>query len=388
MENSIDKSIKQTGRNVRKMTRAVKKMSLSALSLTRKKHDTYKLSKSAGTAPGTLIYTGINTSEPVEVSMYQYDEESFTKKQSGELGQIVEEINPEKHNWINISALHNAQLVQQLGDHFKLHLLVMEDIMNTVLSPQFEDYEDYLFLTLKMLKVNPDTKLIEQEHVSFILGDHYLISFQETKHDVFEPVRQRLEAQKGRIRRRKIDYLLYALIDVIVDNYYTITEEINDHMNALEDELIHEPKHDVVERITHQKRQIIELRKIVYPLREALRKLKNEEELIQHNTMRYFDDVYSHIDHVIGTMESQREVLTGFMDLYMSTISNRMNNVMKTLTIIATIFIPLTFVAGIYGMNFDHMPELHYKWGYHISLGVMSVLGIGMYIYMRSRKWF
>lgn len=388
MKSPLEKSVQQTSIQVKKMTRAVKKMSLNALSLNKKNHDSYKLSESAGTAPGTLIYTGINTGEPVEITLYQYDEEQIEKQQSANLQEILNQINPNKCNWLNISGLHNTQLIQEVGDHFGLHLLVMEDIMNTVLSPQFEDYEDHLFVTLKMLKVNPESRMIEQEHVSFILGDHFLISFQETKQDVFEPVRQRLEGQKGRIRKRRIDYLLYALIDVIVDNYYTITEEVNDHMNALEDELIHDPKHNVVERITHQKRQIIELRKIVYPLRDALRKLNNEEELIQEHTMRFFDDVYSHIDHVIGTMESQREVLIGFMDLYMSTISNRMNNVMKTLTIIATIFIPLTFVAGIYGMNFDHMPELHYKWGYPIAVGTMFVLGIGMYIYMRSRKWF
>ncbi|MDF9800608.1 magnesium transporter [Catalinimonas alkaloidigena] len=388
MQNPIEKSVRQTTRNVRKVTRAVRDMSLSALSLTRKKHDSFKLSQSAGTSPGTLIYTGVNTEEPVEISLYQYDEQGISKHQSDKLQEVLSIMSREKFNWVNISALHNTQLIQEVGDHFGLHLLAMEDIMNTVLSPQFEDYEDHLFLTLKMLKVNPETKLIEQEHVSFILGENYLVSFQETKHDVFEPVRHRLENQKGRIRKRKIDYLLYALIDVIVDNYYTITEEINDHMNALEDELIKEPKHDVVERITHQKRQLIELRKIVYPLRDALRKLNTEDELIQENTMRFFDDVYSHVDHVIGTMESQREVLIGFMDLYMSTISNRMNNVMKTLTIIATIFIPLTFVAGIYGMNFDHMPELHYEWGYPVAVGTMLVLGIGMYIYMRSRKWF
>lgn len=388
MHNPIEKSVRETTRSVKKVTRAVRKISLNALTFNRKKHNSYKLSQSAGTAPGTLIYTGINTEEPVEITLHQYCEENIETKQSANLQEILGQIDKGKQNWINISALHNTQLVQEVGDYFELHPLVMEDIMNTVLSPQFESYEDYLFLTLKMLKINPKTRMIEQEHVSFILGDYFLISFQETKQDVFEPVRQRLNGQKGRIRKRKPDYLLYALIDVIVDNYYTITEEVNEHMDELEDELIHDPRQDVVERITHQKRQIIELRKIVYPLRDVLSKLNTEEKLVQGQTMRFFNDVYSHVDHVIGTMESQREVLIGFMDLYMSTISNRMNNVMKTLTIIATIFIPLTFVAGLYGMNFDNMPELHYQWGYQIALGIMFVLGVGMYIYMRSRKWF
>ena len=352
MENPIEKSMRQTSRNVRKVTRAVKKMSLDALSFNRKKQNAYRLSQSAGNAPGTLIYTGRNTSEPPELTLYRYNEESLDKDHGTDLREVLGKLDKNRCNWLNISAIHDTEMIRELGDFFGLHLLVQEDILNTVLSPQYEDYDDYLFLTLKMLRINEETRLIEQEHVSFILGDYFLISFQETRQDVFEPVRYRLEGHKGRIRKRNIDYLLYALIDVIVDNYYTITEEVNDHMNNLEDELINDPQHNVVQRITHQKRQIIELRKIVYPLREALRKLNNEEELIQDHTMRFFDDVYSHVDHVISTMESQREILSGFMDLYMSTISNRMNNVMKTLTTIATIFIPLTFVAGLYGMNF------------------------------------
>ena len=388
MENPIEKSMRQTSRNVRKVTRAVKKMSLDALSFNRKKQNAYRLSQSAGNAPGTLIYTGRNTSEPPELTLYRYNEESLDKDHGTDLREVLGKLDKNRCNWLNISAIHDTEMIRELGDFFGLHLLVQEDILNTVLSPQYEDYDDYLFLTLKMLRINEETRLIEQEHVSFILGDYFLISFQETRQDVFEPVRYRLEGHKGRIRKRNIDYLLYALIDVIVDNYYTITEEVNDHMNNLEDELINDPQHNVVQRITHQKRQIIELRKIVYPLREALRKLNNEEELIQDHTMRFFDDVYSHVDHVISTMESQREILSGFMDLYMSTISNRMNNVMKTLTTIATIFIPLTFVAGLYGMNFEYMPELGWENGYFIALGVMFLLGIGMYIYMRMQKWF
>jgi len=388
MQNPIEKSVRQTSRSVKKMTAAVKKMSLEALALNRKKHNSYRLSESAGNAPGTLIYTGRNTSEQPELTLYQYDQQSLDKHRGTDLTDILGKLDRRQCNWLNISAIHDTEMIREMGEFFGLHLLVQEDILNTVLSPQFEDYDDYLFLTLKMLKINEETRLIEQEHISFILGDFYLISFQETKQDVFEPVRRRLEGHKGRIRKRGIDYLLYALIDVIVDNYYTITEEINDHMNHLEDELIKDPRHDVVERITHQKRQLIELRKIVYPLREALRKLNNDDELIQQNTKRFLDDVYSHIDHVISTMESQREILTGFMDLYMSTISNRMNNVMKTLTTIATIFIPLTFVAGIYGMNFEYMPELKSDNGYFFALGAMLLMGIGMYIYMRKQKWF
>ena len=358
------------------------------LPLLKKKPTTYKLSQNAGTAPGTLIYTGKNTDEKPELTLYRYDEENIEEFQSESVSEILAKMSPDKCNWFNISALNNTDLIQEVGDHFELHPLVLEDILNTVLSPQYEDYDDYLFITLKMMSVDTKHQSIEQEHISFILGKHYLISFQERKKDVFEPVRQRLEAYKGRIRKRGIDYLLYALIDVIVDNYYTITEEYGDQLSDLENDLIYHPQESAIEQITHYKRQLTELRKHIYPLREALQTLISQEVLIDEKTLRFFGDVSSHVDHVINTMEQQRETLTSFMDLYMTNLSNKMNNVMKTLTIIATIFIPLTFVAGIYGMNFDNMPELHYKYGYPIALGSMLVTGLVMYIYMRNREWF
>ena len=378
----------QMRRNLSRIKKLDPRHLIDYLPLLRKKPDTYKLSQTAGTAPGTLVYTGKNTEEKPEITLYRYDEEQLEEFQSETLGDILAKMEPEKANWINISALHNIPLIQEVGDHFDLHPLVMEDILNTVLSPQYEDYDDYLFITLKMMCVDPKHQSIEQEHVSFILGKNYLISFQERKKDVFEPVRQRLEAHKGRIRKRGIDYLLYALIDVIVDNYYTITEEYGDQLSELENELIYNPQESAIEQITHYKRQLIELRKNIYPLREALMTLTSQATLVKQQTIRFLGDVSSHIDHVINTMEHQRETLTSFMDLYMTNLSNKMNNVMKTLTIIATIFIPLTFVAGIYGMNFDNMPELHYKWGYPIALGSMLVTGLVMYVYMRNRDWF
>lgn len=358
------------------------------LPLLKKRPPAYKLSQDAGNAPGTLVYTGKNTEEKPVLTFYRYDKDQIEECQYDTFAEIVAKMNPAKANWINISALNNTDLIQEVGDHFDLHPLVTEDILNTVLTPQYEDYGDYLFLTLKMMSVDPEQQSVEQEHVSFILGKHYLISFQERQKDVFEPVRQRLEAHKGRIRQRGVDYLLYALVDVIVDNYYTITEEYSEQLADLEDELIYRPHERAIERITHYKRQLTELRKHIYPLREALQTLISQENLVKQQTLRFFGDVASHVDHVINTMEQQRETLTTFMDLYMTTLSNKMNNVMKTLTIIATIFIPLTFVAGIYGMNFDHMPELHYEYGYPIALGSMLITGLVMYVYMRNREWF
>ncbi len=363
----------------------IKKILVSTL---RKKIPSYRLSQNAGASPGTLIYTGKVKDEEAEVTLLQYNENAINKTERKDLPEILSKISPSQANWINVSAIHHTEVIQKIGDHFNLHPLVLEDIPNTLLSPQYEDFDDYLFITLKMLSVNAESHLVEQEHVSFILGKNYLLSFQERKKDVFDPVRQRLEKARGKIRKRGVDYLLYALIDVIVDNYYAITEEVSEKMNQLESELIRRPTPRAVEKIANYKKQLIELRKTVYPLRDALGKLDNEEELIEQGTMRFFKDVYSHVEHVINTMETQRDILTGFMDLYMSTLSHKMNEVMKTLTIIATIFIPLTFVAGVYGMNFQYMPELQWKWGYFASLGLMFLVGIIMYIYMKSRRWF
>ncbi|MEQ9440752.1 MAG: magnesium/cobalt transporter CorA [Cyclobacteriaceae bacterium] len=348
----------------------------------------YRISKHAGTAPGTLIYTGKNVDEPIEMTVFQYTEDEFQRDTYDKVASTIAKIDPTKANWINVSAIYDTSIVQQMGDHFCLHPLVTEDILNTVLSPQYENYEDYLFITLKMLNINEKNHHVEHEHISFILTPKVLISFQEQRKDVFDPVRERLEAAKGRIRKRGTDYLLYALMDVIVDNYYTVTEEYNEQLILLEDSLIRNPTQDAMERITFYTRHVVELRKSVLPLREALSKLINDESFIEENTRRFFRDVYSHLEQAISTMESQREVLNGLMNLYMSMLSNKMNNVMKTLTIIATIFIPLTFVAGIYGMNFEDMPELHWQWGYPAVLGFMLVSGLLMYIWMRTKRWF
>nr|WKN39107.1 magnesium/cobalt transporter CorA [Tunicatimonas sp. TK19036] len=348
----------------------------------------YRISKHAGAAPGTLIYTGKKVDEPIEITVLQYTEDELNRHTNASVADAIAQIDMNQENWINVSAIYDTSIVQQLGEHFCLHPLVTEDILNTVLSPQYENYEEYLFITLKMLNLNEETHHIEQEHISFILTPQVLISFQEQRKDVFDPVRERLEAAKGRIRKRGTDYLLYALMDVIVDNYYTVTEEYNEQLILLEDSLIRNPTQDAMERITFYTRHVVELRKSVLPLREALSKLINDESFVEENTRRFFRDVYSHLEQAISTMETQREVLNGLMNLYMSMLSNKMNNVMKTLTIIATIFIPLTFVAGIYGMNFDNMPELHWELGYPAVLVFMLVSGVLMYLWMRTNRWF
>ncbi|MGD1889940.1 MAG: magnesium/cobalt transporter CorA [Cyclobacteriaceae bacterium] len=348
----------------------------------------YRISKHAGTAPGTLIYTGKNVGEPIEFTLFQYTEEEFRHQTFGKVADVFAQIDPNQANWINVSAIHDTSVVREIGEYFGLHPLVTEDILNTVLSPQYEDYDDYIFITLKMLNFNEETHYVEQEHISFILTPNVLVSFQERQKDVFDPVRERLETAKGRIRKRGIDYMLYALMDVVVDNYYSVIEEYNEQFILLEGNLIRNPNQEMMERITFYTRHVVELRKSITPLREALSTLINDDSFIEEATRRFFRDVYSHLEQAISTMETQREILNGLMNLYMSMLSNKMNNVMKTLTIIATIFIPLTFVAGIYGMNFQHMPELTWEWGYPAVMGFMLVTGLLMYIWMHNKRWF
>ena len=369
--------------------RVLKKLLNHPLNPLRIGHNSYKLSQKAGAPPGTLVYTGISKDEVAEITLHRYDAEGIEVYQSEDVTEVLQKMDLNKSNWINISALNNVEIVQQVGEHFSLHPLVLEDILTTQQLPNMEDYDTYIFFTLKMLSINPETHRIEQEHVSLILGDNYLLSFQERKVDVLKPLRERLQNAKGRIRTRRVDYLLYTLIDVIVDNYYLVTEDLNEKIAELELEMLADPDHGSVEKVAGYKKRLLHLKRVIFPLREALRRLtKEEDEIITSQTVHYIEDVISNVEHIIQTMETQREMLTQLMELYMSTLSNRMNNVMKTLTVIATIFIPLTFVAGVYGMNFEYMPELEWKWGYPAVWGVMFVMGLIMLLYMKSKKWF
>jgi magnesium transporter len=278
--------------------------------------------------------------------------------------------------------------IEKLGENFGIHRLVLEDILNTEHTPKIEVYEDYLFFTLKMITLGED-KGIESEQVSIILGDNYVISFQEKEGDVFDPVRERLRGQKGKIRARGADYLLYALVDVIADNYFVIIDAYGDILEELEDEIFMEPREDHLQVVQQSKRDLIKLRKSVFPLREAVLFLeRSDTKLVKAETAPFFRDVYDHVLHVTESIESFRELNTGLKDIYLSRLSMKMNEVMQTLTIIATIFIPLTFVAGVYGMNFENMPELGWKYGYLAVWIVMLAITTLLIFYFRRKRWF
>jgi magnesium transporter len=347
-----------------------------------------KRSKTIGQPPGTLVHIGEKKAEEMRITIIDYDETHFEEKEA----KTVEECFPFKDTptvtWINIDGLHQVEIIEKIGKHFNLHPLILEDILNTGQRPKIEDFIEYLYVVLKMLYYDDKEAEVKAEQVSLILGSNFVISFQEKEGDVFNPIRDRIRNSKGRIRKMGADYLAYALLDGVVDNYFIILEKLGETIENMEEELVSNPTPETSQGIHRLKGEMIFLRKSVWPLREVINGLeRGESSLIKESTGIYLRDVYDHTIQVIDTIETYRDIVSGMVDTYLSSISNRMNEVMKVLTIIATIFIPLTFVAGIYGMNFKYMPELEWGWGYFVILAIMVTVGISMLIYFRRKKW-
>lgn len=348
-----------------------------------------KRSNKAGLSPGSLVFIGEKKAEEVHINIIDYDEHSFNEKET----KTVEDCFPFKDKptvtWINIEGLQDVHIIQKIGDYFNLHPLILEDIVNTDQRPKIEDLNDYLYIVLKMITYDDTLEDIVIEQISLILGKNFVISFQEgIKGDIFDPLRDRIRADKGKIRKMGSDYLAYGLIDAIIDNYFLILEKIGDKIEDLEDELLVNPTKGTLHLIHNLKRKLIFLRKSVWSLREVINTLvRGDSSLIQDSIDIYFRDIYDHTIQVIDTIETFRDIVSGMIDIYLSSISNKMNEIMKVLTIMSTIFIPLTFLAGIYGMNFEFMPELKWSWGYPGLWCIMLVLSIIMLINFKIRKW-
>jgi magnesium transporter len=347
-----------------------------------------RVSKKKGLAPGTLIHIGEKKAEKVRITLIDYDESEFQEKEVGKIEECFPFKDKPTVTWINIDGLHNTELIEKLGKHFDLHPLILEDILNTGQRPKVEDFEKYIFIVLKMIYYDDKENETKIEQVSLILGQNFVISFQEKMGDVFEPIRERIKKAKGRIRKARADYLLYSLLDAIVDSYFAILEKIGDKIENLEEAVVADPKPKSLQAIHGLKREMIFLRKSVWPLREVINSLeKAESSLVHESTGIYLRDVYDHTIQIIDTIETFRDMLSGMHDTYLSGISNKMNEIMKVLTIFASIFIPLTFIAGIYGMNFQYMPELGWRWGYFGVLGIFMAVGLSMIIYFKKKKW-
>lgn len=346
-------------------------------------------SKKVALAPGTLVYVGEERHEAPQISLISYNADHLEEKVLGDIKEAFSYKAKEDVTWVNIDGVHQVSLIEEIGNHYNIHPLVLEDIVHTNQRPKVEEHDHYLYIILKMFYPGSGEKGITCEQVSLLVGKNFVISFQEKPGDVFGLLRNRIKAGKGRIRIGGADYLAYAIIDAIVDHYFVVLERTGEALERLEDEINHKPETSTLSAVHRVKRELMFLRKSIWPLREVVNQLsKNDFDLIQEETLPYLKDVYDHTIQVVETIESFRDTAGGLQDLYMTVMSNRMNEVMKVLTIIATLFIPPTFIAGIYGMNFEHMPELHVQTGYFFVLGIMVTSIVGMLIYFKCKKWF
>lgn len=345
-------------------------------------------SMQAGLAPGTLVHIGQERVDAVKVTMLEYTSGNCWQKELQAVEECFTPLNPAATRWINVDGIHQLDLIEQLGDHFELHPLALEDVVNTEQRPKLDDYEDYLFVVVKMFLYHEDKHILEVEQVSLFVKEHLVISFQERAGDAFNPIRERLKNGKGKIRKQGADYLAYALIDAIVDHYFGIIERLGERVEDVQAELISDPDTRTLQEIHKLKKEMLFLRRSVWPLREVINNLlRGESPLVSKTTIVYLRDVYDHTIQVIDAIETFRDMLSSMVDLYLSSVSNKLNEVMKVLTIIATIFIPLTFITGVYGMNWQYMPELRWHWGYFTVLGVMAAIAIGMLIFFKRKNW-
>ncbi|MCM1987442.1 magnesium/cobalt transporter CorA [Methanococcoides seepicolus] len=348
----------------------------------------FKRSTKAGLPPGSLIHIGEMKEERVRFTIFDYDEDHFSETEMKTVEECFHSKDKNTVSWVNIDGIHQVDVIEKIGTHFGLNTLVLEDILNTDQHPKLEDFENYIYVVMKMLSFDEAVNKITTEQVSFILAPKLVLSFQERIGDTFDPVRERLRTSKGRIRKMDADYLAYALIDSIVDNYFIILEKIGDKIDFIEEELVTDPTPDTLQMIHELKREMITLKRSIWPLREIISRLGvMGSPLIMESTNAYLKDVHDHIIHIIDTIETYKEMLSGMLDIYLSSLSNKMNEVMKVLTLVATIFIPLTFIAGVYGMNFQHMPELAWKWGYPVVWIIMISVSMSMVLYFKRMKW-
>lgn len=360
----------------------------------------HKRSSKSGLPPGSLVYIGEQKLEEIKISVFEYDLNTCKESIFDNIDDCLTEIGPESVRWINIDGLHDTSIIEKLGAHFKIHSLVLEDILNTEKRPKREDYGDYIFLILKMFYCERESENdnlknetlsnqeIKVEQVSLILGANFVITFQEDIGDIFDKIRERIRQGKGRLRKSGSDYLAYAIIDTIIDNYFSILEDLGEEIESLEQELVNKPSENTLARLHQLKREMLYLRRSIWPMREVISGLEREEtQLIKDSTIVFLRDIYDHTIEVIDTIETFRDILSGMLDIYLSSVSNHMNSVMKVLTIIATIFMPLTFIAGVYGMNFKHMPELEWQYGYPAIMLFMFIIALGMLAFFRKKHW-
>jgi len=348
-----------------------------------------KRDKSNGQSPGSLVFIGTKKMETVEARVIDYDSERLTEQELLDIKDGSHYKKTETVTWLNINGLHDIELIREVGHIFELHPLVMEDILNTGQRPKIEEFDTYVFIVLKMIRFDAETETIVNQQLSIILGDKFVLTFQEQAGDVFQPVRERIRRQKSRIRVSGTDYLAYALLDTVVDNYIYIIEIIGEKIEDLEEVILAGHDNSVMEKISSFKQEINYLRKSIRPAREAILKISRlDNDLFHENTFPFLKDLQDLISQATEAIDTYRDLLTDHLNIYNSVMANRMNDIMKVLTIFAAIFIPLTFIAGIYGTNFEYLPELHYKYSYFIFWAVLVFVAGALLIYFKRKRWF
>ncbi|MFX1299616.1 MAG: magnesium/cobalt transporter CorA [Promethearchaeota archaeon] len=345
-----------------------------------------KKSKKSGLPPGTPAYVGEKKPTDTRITIIEYDEEHLYEKEAKTIEECLEAKESSMVSWIRITGLKQIRLLEHLGKEFKIHPLVVEDILNTTHRPKIEDYNDYLFMVVKNVDFSTDE--MDSNQISIILGPSFVISVQERQEAILQPIMDRIRNNRGLIRRMKNDFLAYAILDAVLDNYFTVIEKLSDKIEVVEDELISNPVQDTLHEIYRLKQELIVLRKSIWPFREVISRMeRGRYALIDEKLLIYIRDIYDHSIQVMETVETYRDMLSGMLDIYLSSVSNRMNEVMKVLTIIATIFIPLTLIAGIYGMNFRFMPELEIPIAYPLVWLSMIIVSLVLVVFFKRKRW-
>jgi len=345
-------------------------------------------SDKAGLPPGSLVYIGKQRTQKVTVSEINYSTGHYEESELSKISDCNTWNNSENVTIVSVVGIHDTSIIEAAGEYFSLDPLILEDIVNTQNRSRLEEFDDYLFLPMKILGVDLNSNEITTEHESLLLGKNGIISFQESELKILDPLKDRIRKGKGIARQRNSDYIYYRMVDTIVDNYFVVTEYLADRLDVLEENILQNPNENVNEEIYELKKKIGFVKRTISPLRESISNIiKTDSDLVSESTQNYFRDVYDHLIHLIETVDSQRETINDFLNLYMSSMSNKMNEVMKVLTIFASIFIPLTFIAGIYGMNFAIMPELQWKYGYFVVWGIMFLVAILLLFYFRRKRW-
>lgn len=344
--------------------------------------------KKTGMLPGALVHVGEQKVDQVSISLTHYSDNRLVEEEFDDIKACFPYLELDGVKWISVRGLHDIEVIRELGNFLDLHPLLQEDLLNTELRPKVDANERCIVCIMKSFTLNQESDALKVEQVSIILGENFVISLEEQAEDLFVLIRERIRNNRGKIRKSGADYLAYALIDILVDQYFEVLDVLGEQLQDLEDRLASDQDEEAIKNIHYKKKQVIFLRRSIWPLRGIINYfVKEDTGLIKPETVIYLRDIYDHTVEIVETIEIYRENLSGILDIYLTSVNNRMNEVMKVLTVIATIFIPLTFIAGVYGMNFMYMPELHWWWAYPTVLAIMAGVGVLMILFFRRKKW-